>query len=81
MMVALFDLAMLGMTLELARGERSARPHARMLALVMGVGFLIGAVNHCCAGGTVALLLYALGFMLSYTAFLLTVPERRAFQR
>ena len=46
-------------------------------AAVFAIGFFLGMIAKCVVGGSyIALALYALGFVLSYTAVVFTVPEK-----
>lgn len=50
----------------------------RFVTLTLAVGFLLGVITECVRNNNMtALILFALGFMLSYAAFILTVPEKR----
>ena len=50
----------------------------RFVSLTLAVGFLLGVITECVRNNNMtALILFALGFMLSYAAFILTVPEKR----
>ena len=49
----------------------------RFTAAVFAIGFFLGMIAKCVVGGSyIALALYALGFVLSYTAVVFTVPEK-----
>ncbi len=50
----------------------------RFVTLTLAVGFLLGVITECVRNNNMTvLILFALGFMLSYAAFILTVPEKR----
>lgn len=50
----------------------------RFFTVTLAIGFLLGVVTECVRNDNMlALILFALGFMLSYAAFILTVPEKR----
>ena len=56
-------------------GEDTGR--VRFTAAVFAIGFFLGMIAKCVVGGSyIALALYALGFVLSYTAVVFTVPEK-----
>ena len=51
---------------------------SEIVTLTLAVGFLLGVITECVRNNNMtALILFALGFMLSYAAFILTVPEKR----
>jgi hypothetical protein len=72
-----FDAGMLAMVVHAAQhiGEDTGR--VRFTAAVFAIGFFLGMIAKCVVGGSyIALALYALGFVLSYTAVVFTVPEK-----
>ena len=72
-----FDAGMLAMVVHAAQhiGEETGR--VRFTAAVFAIGFFLGMIAKCVVGGSyIALALYALGFVLSYTAVVFTVPEK-----
>ena len=72
-----FDAGMLAMVVHTAQhiGEDTGR--VRFTATVFAIGFFLGMIAKCVVGGSyIALALYALGFVLSYTAVVFTVPEK-----
>lgn len=59
-------------------GSPEALRQKRFVALTLAVGFLLGVITECVRNSNMpALILFALGFMLSYAAFILTIPEKR----
>ncbi len=77
-MGVLLDAAMGILVVHLLRSSREEKKSCRPDALTFAVGFAFGAVSKCFAGGScAAMMLYVLGFMLAYTAFLFTLPEKR----
>ncbi len=76
-MGVMFDIAMHLLVLRLAKQEEQDRGKCRFISITFGIGFLLGIIAKCLAGGDyIVLALFALGFMLSYTAFLFTFPEK-----
>ncbi len=72
----LLDIAMLLFILNIVHKINSRNTTERFTALTMGVGFLIYCISRAIAGESYALLIPgALGFMLSYTAFLFTFSQ------
>ena len=70
-----FDAGMLAMHAAQHIGEDAGR--VRFTAAVFAIGFFLGMIAKCIVGGSyIALALYALGFVLSYTAVVFTVPEK-----
>lgn len=72
-----FDAGMLAMVVHQAQhiGDDSGR--VRPTAAGFAVGFFLGMIAKCVVGGSyIVLALYALGFVLSYTAVVFTVPEK-----
>lgn len=76
-MVASLDAAVFSMLLYLAPNVEAHTARARLTTIVFGIGFLLGLVSNVLAGGShPVLILFALGFMLSYTAFLFTLSGK-----
>lgn len=76
-MDVLLDTAMLILILHLVRTPDGNKKGFRFASITFAVGFAFGIVAKCIEKGTfAAVILYALGFMLAYTAFLFTLPER-----
>ena len=70
-MTAVFDIALLFLVIYSAKGTR-------LVALTFSLGFLLGILSKCVAGGGYAVMtLSALGFMLSYMLFVFSIPEKR----
>lgn len=72
-----WDAALLWLTLRTARRAGRGNGNVRLTALTFGMGSAIAAV--CCALGGLyaAMIVFALGFMLSYASFVFTLPEKR----
>ena len=75
-MVILFGAAMFILILRLAHSMEEKNVKARMICITMGLGFLAGGAAVYSAGSYAFLPLFALGFMLSYTAFLFTFSQK-----
>ena len=60
----------------LAKKEKTVA-HARLIAVTMGIGFILGVIGRCIDGVNLLLIPDALGAVLSYTAVLLTVPAKK----
>lgn len=74
----LLDAAMLVLVLHLLKAPEEEKRGCRPAALTFAVGFALGTTAQCLAGESpAAVILCALGFMLAYTAFLFTFPEKR----
>lgn len=72
-----FDAGMLAMVVHLARHIDEDSGRVRFTAAVFAIGFFLGMISKCVVGGSyIVLALYALGFVLSYTAVVFTVPEK-----
>ena len=77
-MIAMLDSAMFILLLNILKRPCTERKTCRFAAGTFAVGFALGVVEKCLEKGSIAaMILYALGFMLAYTVFLLTVPEKR----
>lgn len=75
-MTAVFDIALLFLVIYSAKGR--AGSGTRLVALTFSLGFLLGILSKCIAGGGYAVMtLSALGFMLSYMLFVFSIPEKR----
>lgn len=78
-MVAAFCAAMAVVICRLLKKREERTAGERMTLITMGIGFGIGVVNKILAGEQPWMyLLYLLGFMLTYTAVVLTLPDRNA---
>ncbi len=80
LMLIFLDAAMLMLVVQLARLARTDGknlPHARLISAAMGVGFLLGTLLQVLNDNTLLVYLNALGFMLSYTAFLFSVWQKK----
>ena len=76
-MTAVFDIALLFLVIYSAKG-RAANGGTRLVALTFSLGFLLGILSKCIAGGGYAVMtLSALGFMLSYMLFVFSISEKR----
>lgn len=76
LMAVALDAAMLVLVVTLAKKEKSIA-HARLIAVTMGIGFILGVIGRCIDGVNLLLIPDALGAVLSYTAVLLTVPAKK----
>lgn len=71
----ILDAAMLMLVIYLALHTSEKNSRVCGFAVTMGIGFLVGSTGQCFGGSCAVLLVYALGFMLSYTAFLFTLSK------
>lgn len=77
-MGVMFDAAMVLLIMRLLVAEKEEKKKYRFISAVFVVGFLLGTASKCLSGGSpLTLILFALGFMLSYTAFVFTFPGKR----
>ena len=76
LMAVALDAAMLILVVTLAKKEKTIA-HARLIAVTMGIGFILGVIGRCIDGVNLLLIPDALGAVLSYTAILLTVPAKK----
>ena len=76
LMAVALDAAMLILVITLAKKEKTIA-HARLIAVTMGIGFILGVIGRCIDGVNLLLIPDALGAVLSYTAVLLTVPAKK----
>lgn len=77
-MGVLLDAAMFILVLHLVKNQDGERKGFRFAALTFAAGFALGVACKCFAGGGyAAMILYLLGFMLAYAAFLFTFPGKR----
>lgn len=78
LMAVSLDAAVLSLILCLVRDAGARGIRTRLTAAAFGIGFLLGVVSNVLMDGSrLVLMLFALGFMLSYTAFVFTFPEAR----
>ena len=77
LMVISLDAAMLVLVCLTIKGKIN-RSYARLGALTMGVGFVLGVGARCIDGVNLLLIPDALGAMLSYTAVLMSFPGKKA---
>ena len=69
----MFDAAVIIMIFKIVYNIKNDNLTERFTAITMGFGFLIYCILKVLSGGTrAAFILAALGFMLSYTAFVFT---------
>lgn len=69
----MFDAAVIIMIFKIVHNIKNDNLTERFTAITMGFGFLIYCILKVWSGGTgAAFILAALGFMLSYTAFVFT---------
>ena len=77
-MSAAFDIAMLFLILKSADSAGGDKALYRFMSATFGIGFLTGIISICLLGGSYTVLtLDALGFMLSYTAFVFTFSGKK----
>lgn len=77
-MVAMLDSAMLILLLNTLKRPCTEKKNSRFVSVAFAVGFALGIVGKCLEKCSIAaIILYALGFMLAYTVFLFTFPEKR----
>ena len=76
LMAVALDAAMLILVISLVK-KKNVIANARLIAVTMGIGFILGVVGRCIDGVNLLLIPDALGAMLSYTAVLLTVPPKK----
>lgn len=77
-MSAAFDIAMLFLILKSAGSAGGDKALYRFMSATFGIGFLTGIISICLLGGSYTVLtLDALGFMLSYTAFVFTFSGKK----
>ena len=72
------DLAMAILLWNLISKGGKPIPGSRLIAATFGVGFVIGTISAGLRGALPLVFPDALGFMLSYTAFLFTFPDRKS---
>ena len=70
-----WDIALLRLTLRTVRRAGERNESVQFTALTFGMGSALG-VAFCALSGLTAPM-FALGFMLSYAAFVFTLPEKR----
>lgn len=77
-MDVLLDAATLFLVLHLIKIADCEKKSYRLVSGTFAVGFAFGVAAECIAkDSAAAVILYALGFMLAYTAFVFTFPEKR----
>lgn len=72
------DIAMAILLWNLISKKGKRIPCARLLSATFGIGFVIGTVAAGIRGINALIVPDALGFILSYTAFLFTFPGRKS---
>ena len=72
------DIKTNGEKLNLISKKGKRIPCARLLSATFGIGFIIGTVAAGIRGINAFIIPDALGFILSYTAFLFTFPGRKS---
>ncbi len=72
------DIAMAILLWNLISKKGKRIPCARLLSETFGIGFIIGTVAAGIRGINAFIIPDALGFILSYTAFLFTFPGRKS---
>ena len=72
------DLAMAILLWNLISKGTKPIPGSRLIAATFGVGFVMGTISAGLRGALPLVVPDALGFMLSYTAFLFTFPGRKS---
>lgn len=72
------DLAMAILLWKLIAKGGKPIPGSRLIAATFGIGFVAGTIAAGLRGAVPLVILDALGFMLSYTAFLFTFPGRKS---
>ncbi len=72
------DIAMAILLRNLIRKNGKPVPAARLISATFGIGFIAGTISAGIRGMSAFIIPDALGFILSYTAFLLTFPERKS---
>ena len=78
LMGVLLDAAMLLLVLHLMKATNAERKHYCFLSGTFTAGFLCGiAASYLAGSGYIVLTLFAIGFMLSYTAFVFSFPVKR----
>lgn len=81
MMLLCFNAATCNLIYRLVKKKVQYPVMERIVAVTTGLGFVLGAVTHIAAvpqGFSVETGLCILGAMLSYTAVLFTIPEKKA---
>mgnify|MGYP006886765848 FL=1 len=72
------DIAMAILLWNLISKKGKLIPCARLLSATFGIGFIIGTIAAGIRGINAFIIPDALGFILSYTAFLFTFPGRKS---
>lgn len=76
--VILLDTATLLLVLHILKVSDDEKKGYRLVSGTFAVGFALGVVSECFTESSCFLMiLYALGFMLAYIAFLFALPEKR----
>lgn len=68
----ILDMAMLALVFNLVRKREHGSTAERFTAICMGLGFMIWCISKAISGNYGIFAIAALGFMLSYTAFVFT---------
>ena len=72
-----WDIALLRLTLRTVRRAGERNESVQFSALTFGMGSALGVAFCALSGLTAPMIAFALGFMLSYAAFVFTLPEKR----
>ncbi len=72
-----WDIALLGLTLRTVRRAGERNENVQFTALTFGMGSALSVAFCALSGLTAPMIAFALGFMLSYASFVLTLPEKR----
>lgn len=79
LMAVMVDAATFVLVLKLATDASARNGWMRFASATMALGFVCACVGEFLAGINVALLILSfLGFMLSYAAFVFSIPRRKA---
>lgn len=78
LMSVMLDAAMIVLVVQLIKMPAEKRKNYRLLSGTFAAGFVFGIAAKClfCKNNFVAIL-FAVGFILAYTAFVFTFPEKR----
>ena len=76
LMTIMFDAGVFALLLGFIGGKLTDRRTLRIISAAMGVGFVFAEAGKMAAGGSLAVfILCALGFMLSYSLFVFSIPS------